>query len=66
LRNPHPDVDHQFGHRACGWGWHLHRRLVGLDRQQRHVDRDLVADRHIDFDYRDILVVPNIWQNDFN
>ena len=41
-------------------GRHVHRRLVGLERQQRVVDRDGVSGRDVDLDDRDVGEVADV------
>ena len=45
---------------------HVHRRLVGLEREQRVVERDRVARRDVDLDDRDVLEVADVRDLDRN
>ena len=54
LGNLVPDLHEQLAHGPRERRRHVHRRLVGLERQQRVVDRDRVARRDQDLDDRDV------------
>ena len=43
-----------------GRGRDVHRRLVGLERDERVLERDLVAWRDMDLDHRDVREVPDV------
>ena len=59
-RDAVPDADPHLAHRARDLGGHVHRRLVGLQRQQRLVEGDLAADRDVDLDDGDVGEVPDV------
>ncbi len=50
----------QFLDRSRGWRGNVHRRLVGLQRDERILGGDGVARLHEDFDYRDVLEVADV------
>ncbi len=60
LRYAVPDRDAQLRDRAGARCRHVHRRLIGLERDERVLDRDLVARRDVDLDHRDIGEVADV------
>ena len=65
LRDPVADLDPQLGDRPRLRRGHVHRRLVGLERDQRILDRDLVSGGDVDLDHRDVGEVPDVGDADF-
>jgi hypothetical protein len=51
-------------HDTRGRRRHVHRRLVGLERYERILDGDGVADRHENLDYRNLTEVPDVRDGD--
>jgi hypothetical protein len=66
LGNLVPHLDPELLHHAGGGRRHFHRRLVGLERDERRFLIDAVArlDQHLD--HRDVLEVPDVGDLDLN
>ena len=61
-----PDLDLHLADGAALGRRHLHRRLVGFEREQRLVDRDRGARLHMDLDHRHVLVIADIGNADLD
>src|SRR5207245_4424956 len=59
------DFDQDTADRACAGGGYLQASLVGLEREQRVVDIDLVArlDQHVDDGH--VVEIADVWDGDF-
>jgi len=60
VADAHPQLRHNSGE----WGRHVHRRLVGFQRDQRVLGGDLVPGGDVDLDHRDIGEVADIRDRD--
>ena len=60
LRHPVLERDAQVGDLARARRGDVHRRLVGLQRDERVLGRDVVAHGDVDLDDRDVLEVPDV------
>ena len=61
-----PDLDLHLADGAALGRRHLHRRLVGFEREQRLVDRDRGARLHMDLDHGHVLVIADIGNADLD
>jgi hypothetical protein len=55
-----PDRDLKLAHDTVDRRRHVHRRLVGLQRDQRILGAHGVAGRDVDLDHRDVVEVPDV------
>ena len=54
------DFHLHFAHRSAGGRGHIHRRLVGFERNERVLRLDLIAGFYEDLDDRDVLEVADV------
>ena len=59
-------LDLELPDRAGRGRRHVHRRLLGLERDERRVERDLVAGLHQDVDDLDVLEIAEVGNADFD
>ena len=66
LRHAVADPDLELLDDALDRRGHVHRRLVGLERDERILERDRVAGRHVHLDDGDVLEVPDVGNLDLD